>query len=215
MRVVSERKSGMNNQVVTVPGGGEGGGKTEATQPIIYRSAQTKHHKPIFLPLLFVRSRGCTTRTTSLSNDCLTQLNRTTTMTSKQDPPEVAEFHKELYSLFDSRTASASKIDRLTKLAFKSAKVTVPHHSYTTPQLSLSIHHSCYMVGSLSSSNPALNSHCPVFLIVLQERRLSSGKVYNSLCPRVQTDWSVRVGFYLPDVAICQDKVLIWFILRI
>ncbi|KAF9983124.1 hypothetical protein BGZ65_002158, partial [Modicella reniformis] len=43
-------------------------------------------------------------------------------MSNKQDPPEVAEFHKELYGLFDSRTASASKIDRLTKLAFKSAK---------------------------------------------------------------------------------------------
>ncbi|KAF8931612.1 hypothetical protein BGZ58_007536 [Dissophora ornata] len=41
---------------------------------------------------------------------------------SKQDPPEVAEFQKELYSLFDSRTASASKIDRLTKLALKSSR---------------------------------------------------------------------------------------------
>jgi hypothetical protein len=51
-------------------------------------------------------------------------------MSTKQDPPEVAEFHKELYSLFDSRTASASKIDRLTKLAFKSAKV--QYHTSTT-----------------------------------------------------------------------------------
>ncbi|KAF9429453.1 hypothetical protein BGZ76_001276 [Entomortierella beljakovae] len=41
---------------------------------------------------------------------------------SKQDPPEVAEFQKELYSLFDSRAASASKIDRLTKLAIKAAR---------------------------------------------------------------------------------------------
>ncbi|KAF9398845.1 SR- and CTD-associated factor 8, partial [Mortierella sp. AD011] len=42
--------------------------------------------------------------------------------TTKQEPPEVAEFQKELYSLFDSRAASASKIDRLTKLAIKAAK---------------------------------------------------------------------------------------------
>ncbi|KAF9352467.1 hypothetical protein BGX26_009735, partial [Mortierella sp. AD094] len=42
--------------------------------------------------------------------------------TTKQEPPEVAEFQKELYSLFDSRTASASKIDRLTKLAIKAAR---------------------------------------------------------------------------------------------
>ncbi|KAG0299759.1 hypothetical protein BGZ98_009779 [Dissophora globulifera] len=41
---------------------------------------------------------------------------------AKQDPPEVAEFQKELHSLFDSRTASASKIDRITKLAIKSAR---------------------------------------------------------------------------------------------
>lgn len=55
-------------------------------------------------------------------------------MSTKQDPPEVAEFHKELYSLFDSRTASASKIDRLTKLAFKSAKV--QYHTPTTQPFS-------------------------------------------------------------------------------
>ncbi|KAF9151229.1 hypothetical protein BG015_006939 [Linnemannia schmuckeri] len=43
--------------------------------------------------------------------------------TSKDPPPEVKEFEKELHSLFDhSRTASASKIDRLTKLAFKAAR---------------------------------------------------------------------------------------------
>ncbi|KAF8947034.1 hypothetical protein BGZ47_010472 [Haplosporangium gracile] len=43
--------------------------------------------------------------------------------TSKDPPPEVKEFEKELHGLFDhSRTASASKIDRLTKLAFKAAR---------------------------------------------------------------------------------------------
>ncbi|KAG0073101.1 hypothetical protein BGZ90_011689 [Linnemannia elongata] len=43
--------------------------------------------------------------------------------TSKDPPPEVKEFEKELHGLFDhSRTASASKIDRLTKMAFKAAK---------------------------------------------------------------------------------------------
>ncbi|KAF9331939.1 hypothetical protein BG006_005202 [Podila minutissima] len=41
---------------------------------------------------------------------------------SKELPPEVAEFDKELYNLFDSRAVSASKIDKLTKLAFKAAK---------------------------------------------------------------------------------------------
>ncbi|KAF9179689.1 hypothetical protein BGZ51_006738 [Haplosporangium sp. Z 767] len=41
---------------------------------------------------------------------------------TSKEPPEVAEFQKELYSLFDSKTASASKIDRVTKLAFKSAR---------------------------------------------------------------------------------------------
>ncbi|KAK5821352.1 hypothetical protein F5H01DRAFT_340519 [Linnemannia elongata] len=43
--------------------------------------------------------------------------------TSKDPPPDVKEFEKELHGLFDhSRTASASKIDRLTKMAFKAAK---------------------------------------------------------------------------------------------
>ncbi|KAF9124254.1 hypothetical protein BGW39_008330 [Mortierella sp. 14UC] len=42
---------------------------------------------------------------------------------SKDPPPDVTEFQKELHGLFDhSRTASASKIDRLTKLAFKAAR---------------------------------------------------------------------------------------------
>ncbi|KAF9427656.1 hypothetical protein BGZ94_004457 [Podila epigama] len=41
---------------------------------------------------------------------------------SKEMPPEVAEFDKELHNLFDSRAVSASKIDKLTKLAFKAAK---------------------------------------------------------------------------------------------
>ncbi|KAG0266903.1 hypothetical protein BGZ95_002974 [Linnemannia exigua] len=42
---------------------------------------------------------------------------------SKDPPPEVTEFQKELHGLFDhSRTASASKIERLTKLAFKAAR---------------------------------------------------------------------------------------------
>ncbi|KAI1318693.1 hypothetical protein EDD11_005986 [Mortierella claussenii] len=48
--------------------------------------------------------------------------NKEPSSSSKQDPPEVAEFQKELHNLFDSRTASASKIDRLTKLALKSAR---------------------------------------------------------------------------------------------
>lgn len=44
--------------------------------------------------------------------------------TSKDPPPDVKEFEKELHGLFDhSRTASASKIDKLTKLAFKAARV--------------------------------------------------------------------------------------------
>ncbi|KAG0198740.1 hypothetical protein BGX28_007861 [Mortierella sp. GBA30] len=41
---------------------------------------------------------------------------------STKEPQEVADFQKELYSLFDSKTASKSKIDKLTKLAFQSAK---------------------------------------------------------------------------------------------
>ncbi|KAG0204733.1 hypothetical protein BGX33_008306 [Mortierella sp. NVP41] len=41
----------------------------------------------------------------------------------KDPPPEVTEFQKELHGLFDhSRTASASKIEKLTKLAFKAAR---------------------------------------------------------------------------------------------
>ncbi|KAF9923487.1 hypothetical protein FBU30_006494 [Linnemannia zychae] len=41
----------------------------------------------------------------------------------KDQPPEVTEFQKELHGLFDhSRTASASKIERLTKLAFKASR---------------------------------------------------------------------------------------------
>ncbi|KAF9582481.1 SR- and CTD-associated factor 8 [Lunasporangiospora selenospora] len=43
-------------------------------------------------------------------------------MSNKDMPPEVAEFDKELYSVFDSRSVSASRIDKLTKLAFKAAK---------------------------------------------------------------------------------------------
>ncbi|KAG0284719.1 hypothetical protein BGZ96_010944 [Linnemannia gamsii] len=42
---------------------------------------------------------------------------------TSKDPPDVTEFQKELHGLFDhSRTASASKIDKLTKLAFKAAR---------------------------------------------------------------------------------------------
>lgn len=46
-------------------------------------------------------------------------------------PPEVAEFDKELYNLFDSRAVSASKIDKLTKLAFKAAKVRIYFLNHT------------------------------------------------------------------------------------
>lgn len=54
---------------------------------------------------------------------------------SKELPPEVAEFDKELYNLFDSRAVSASKIDKLTKLAFKAAKVRIYslNHAWVVP----------------------------------------------------------------------------------
>ncbi|KAF9895909.1 hypothetical protein BX616_008555, partial [Lobosporangium transversale] len=48
--------------------------------------------------------------------------NGSNSSSGKQDPPEVVEFQKELYGLFDSRNPSASKIDRLTKMAIKSAR---------------------------------------------------------------------------------------------
>ncbi|KAF9949770.1 hypothetical protein BGZ72_008496 [Mortierella alpina] len=41
---------------------------------------------------------------------------------AKKEPPEVTEFQKELHSLFESRTASKSKVDKLTKLALQSAR---------------------------------------------------------------------------------------------
>ncbi|CAO3565752.1 unnamed protein product [Mortierella alpina] len=41
---------------------------------------------------------------------------------AKKEPPEVTEFQKELHNLFESRTASKSKIDKLTKLALQSAR---------------------------------------------------------------------------------------------
>ncbi|KAG0237055.1 hypothetical protein BGW42_001948 [Actinomortierella wolfii] len=41
---------------------------------------------------------------------------------SKETPAEVAEFEKELHSLFDSRSVSASRMDKITKMAIKSAR---------------------------------------------------------------------------------------------
>ncbi|KAG9323546.1 hypothetical protein KVV02_003070 [Mortierella alpina] len=41
---------------------------------------------------------------------------------AKKEPPEVTEFQKELHGLFESRTASKSKVDKLTKLALHSAR---------------------------------------------------------------------------------------------
>ncbi|GJJ76898.1 protein NRD1 [Entomortierella parvispora] len=41
---------------------------------------------------------------------------------ASKEPQEVTDFNKELYSLFDSKSASASKIERITKMAIKSAK---------------------------------------------------------------------------------------------
>ncbi|KAG0049245.1 hypothetical protein BGZ83_005917 [Gryganskiella cystojenkinii] len=39
-----------------------------------------------------------------------------------KEPQEVTDFNRELYSLFDSKNASASKIEKLTKMAVRSAK---------------------------------------------------------------------------------------------
>ncbi|KAF9971971.1 hypothetical protein BGZ73_004955 [Actinomortierella ambigua] len=41
---------------------------------------------------------------------------------SKETPVEVTEFEKELHGLFDSRSVSASKMDKITRLAIKSAR---------------------------------------------------------------------------------------------
>ncbi|KAF9168082.1 hypothetical protein DFQ26_001539 [Actinomortierella ambigua] len=41
---------------------------------------------------------------------------------SKETPVEVTEFEKELHGLFDSRSVSASKMDKITKMAIKSAR---------------------------------------------------------------------------------------------
>jgi len=58
---------------------------------------------------------------------------------ASKEPQEVTDFNKELYSLFDSKSASASKIERITKMAMKSAKVitTGPQHHFPPPLLLL------------------------------------------------------------------------------
>lgn len=79
-----------------------------------YSSKGTTHTTHTFLP-----------QSNKTNNYTLTRMSANKESgASKDPPPDVKEFEKELHGLFDhSRTASASKIDRLTKLAFKAAKV--------------------------------------------------------------------------------------------
>lgn len=120
---------------------------------------------------------------------------------SKELPPEVAEFDKELYNLFDSRAVSASKIDKLTKLAFKAAKVREALPTYP-----------CF--------EPIISPQYPVtnrsiffiffflFRIVLQKHCLLPGKVHHPLCARVQVDGPVRARLYLQDLPVRQDQIV-------